>query len=134
LNVMNQIFFFFSSRRQHTRSKRDWSSDVCSSDLELESELDMNEWEEGNEAEEELQPVDQNEEVDWDEFMENSQHDGEYYGGSSGYSGNEDWRDLPDPYHESLLEELEQQVSLLDFDEDQKLIATQILGSDRKSI
>src|SRR5207249_8175405 len=25
-------FFFFSSRRRHTRSKRDWSSDVCSSD------------------------------------------------------------------------------------------------------
>src|SRR5699024_11868729 len=25
--------FFFSSRRRHTRSKRDWSSDVCSSDL-----------------------------------------------------------------------------------------------------
>src|SRR5699024_11934865 len=28
-------FFFYSSRRRHTRSKRDWSSDVCSSDLEL---------------------------------------------------------------------------------------------------
>src|SRR5699024_6155773 len=28
------LFFFFSSRRRHTRSKRDWSSDVCSSDLE----------------------------------------------------------------------------------------------------
>src|SRR5699024_2105943 len=28
------VFFFFSSRRRHTRSKRDWSSDVCSSDLE----------------------------------------------------------------------------------------------------
>src|SRR5699024_11761674 len=27
------ICFFFSSRRRHTRSKRDWSSDVCSSDL-----------------------------------------------------------------------------------------------------
>src|SRR5699024_12020999 len=27
--------FFFSSRRRHTRSKRDWSSDVCSSDLSL---------------------------------------------------------------------------------------------------
>src|SRR6266536_5730545 len=26
-------FFFFSSRRRHTRSTRDWSSDVCSSDL-----------------------------------------------------------------------------------------------------
>src|SRR5699024_11928246 len=25
--------FFFSSRGRHTRSKRDWSSDVCSSDL-----------------------------------------------------------------------------------------------------
>src|SRR5690349_9651656 len=28
-------FFFFSSRRRHTRSLRDWSSDVCSSDLKL---------------------------------------------------------------------------------------------------
>src|SRR3989440_10361489 len=26
------FFFFFSSRRRHTRSDRDWSSDVCSSD------------------------------------------------------------------------------------------------------
>src|SRR5690606_39555562 len=26
--------FFFSSRRRHTRFSRDWSSDVCSSDLE----------------------------------------------------------------------------------------------------
>src|SRR3712207_8722418 len=28
------IFFFFSSRRRHTRYWRDWSSDVCSSDLD----------------------------------------------------------------------------------------------------
>src|SRR3989449_6110881 len=28
------IFFFFSSRRRHTRCSRDWSSDVCSSDLD----------------------------------------------------------------------------------------------------
>src|SRR5690242_21297458 len=28
------IFFFFSSRRRHTRLTCDWSSDVCSSDLE----------------------------------------------------------------------------------------------------
>src|SRR5438034_3726700 len=27
-------FFFFSSRRRHTRSLCDWSSDVCSSDIE----------------------------------------------------------------------------------------------------
>src|SRR5699024_10603002 len=31
MNIMK--VFFFSSRRRHTRSKRDWSSDVCSSDL-----------------------------------------------------------------------------------------------------
>src|SRR5699024_11427863 len=30
---MFYVYFFFSSRRRHTRSKRDWSSDVCSSDL-----------------------------------------------------------------------------------------------------
>src|SRR5438128_9752078 len=28
-----RLFFFFSSRRRHTRCYRDWSSDVCSSDL-----------------------------------------------------------------------------------------------------
>src|SRR2546429_4927816 len=29
------MYFFFSSRRRHTRCSRDWSSDVCSSDLTL---------------------------------------------------------------------------------------------------
>src|SRR3712207_9268143 len=31
---MEMFFFFFSSRRRHTRYWRDWSSDVCSSDLD----------------------------------------------------------------------------------------------------
>src|SRR5690606_40264021 len=31
--AMPSVFFFFSSRRRHTRFSRDWSSDVCSSDL-----------------------------------------------------------------------------------------------------
>src|SRR5699024_929554 len=35
LFVCQSDLFFFSSRRRHTRSKRDWSSDVCSSDLFL---------------------------------------------------------------------------------------------------
>src|SRR6266498_2016100 len=30
---LGHVFFFFSSRRRHTRCGRDWSSDVCSSDL-----------------------------------------------------------------------------------------------------
>src|SRR5699024_11978295 len=33
IGMMLLFDFFFSSRRRHTRSKRDWSSDVCSSDL-----------------------------------------------------------------------------------------------------
>src|SRR5690606_26582343 len=33
------LFFFFSSRRRHTSFSRDWSSDVCSSDLLRDSEI-----------------------------------------------------------------------------------------------
>src|SRR2546422_9105948 len=32
--MFSVLFFFFSSRRRHTRCSRDWSSDVCSSDLD----------------------------------------------------------------------------------------------------
>src|SRR5439155_9206984 len=35
------LTFFFSSRRRHTRWPRDWSSDVCSSDLKPISEIGM---------------------------------------------------------------------------------------------
>src|SRR2546422_4528929 len=33
MKVIYNTNFFFSSRRRHTRCSRDWSSDVCSSDL-----------------------------------------------------------------------------------------------------
>src|SRR2546429_6406559 len=33
VRVVRRQVFFFSSRRRHTRCSRDWSSDVCSSDL-----------------------------------------------------------------------------------------------------
>src|SRR3712207_7888579 len=33
VEMWGQCIFFFSSRRRHTRYWRDWSSDVCSSDL-----------------------------------------------------------------------------------------------------
>src|SRR3712207_5947903 len=33
MQLAQNLFFFFSSRRRHTRYWRDWSSDVCSSDL-----------------------------------------------------------------------------------------------------
>src|SRR5256885_6424629 len=35
LIVRYQVYFFFSSRRRHTRLQGDWSSDVCSSDLQV---------------------------------------------------------------------------------------------------
>src|SRR6266542_2300881 len=35
MKMLYMCFFFFSSRRRHTRCYRDWSSDVCSSDLRL---------------------------------------------------------------------------------------------------
>src|SRR5690606_40309506 len=41
--VQNDLvcYFFFSSRRRHTRFSRDWSSDVCSSDLIDAREVDL---------------------------------------------------------------------------------------------
>src|SRR5699024_489319 len=42
---MYNIYVFFSSRRRHTRSKRDWSSDVCSSDLDpFHGKNDLRKW------------------------------------------------------------------------------------------
>src|SRR5439155_14910892 len=38
LRRLNLYFFFFSSRSRHTRWPRDWSSDVCSSDLSVPAE------------------------------------------------------------------------------------------------
>src|SRR5690349_21928966 len=40
-NYLLKKLFFFSSRRRHTRSLRDWSSDVCSSDLRWKDSLDI---------------------------------------------------------------------------------------------
>ncbi len=79
------------------------------------------------EKETDVDPVDQNEDIDWDSFLHNTEYDGAAYSGQS--SADEDWKDLPNPYHESFLEELEHQVSLLDLDDNEKLIADQVLGS-----
>src|SRR5262249_35749711 len=38
--IYHKVCFFFSSRRRHTRLVSDWSSDVCSSDLELQRHVD----------------------------------------------------------------------------------------------
>lgn len=94
---------------------------------ELNQEWDDRESEKGTEeTESEIDPVDKNEQIDWDSFIQNTEYDGNTYTYSQ---SDQEWRDLPNPYYESLLEELEQQVSLLDLNDDEKLIADQILGS-----
>lgn len=76
---------------------------------------------------EELESLDKHD-VDWEEFEDNTEYDGETY-----YTpvnpDIQEWRDLPNPYQVTLLEELENQVALLDLSEEEQLIADQILGS-----
>jgi RNA polymerase sigma-54 factor len=77
--------------------------------------------------EEALESLDDHE-VEWDEFETNTEYDGENF--TTGFNPEiEDWKELPDPYHSSLLEKLEDQVSLLDLSDEEKMIADQILGS-----
>src|SRR2546427_7307781 len=44
MTVLSFIFFFFSSRRRHTRFDCDWSSDVCSSDLHQKTHFYIAQW------------------------------------------------------------------------------------------
>jgi RNA polymerase sigma-54 factor len=79
------------------------------------------------EKEEALESLDEYE-VDWDDFETNTEYDGENF--STSYNPDiEEWKDLPNPYQSSFLEELEEQVNLLNFSEEEHLVADQILGS-----
>lgn len=69
--------------------------------------------------------TDQLSEIDWDSFMANNDYEGRSYNAANA----EDWVEIPKPYYENLLEDLERQVSLLDFNEKEVLIAEQIIGS-----
>src|SRR5256885_16321936 len=51
---MYLVFFFFSSRRRHTRLQGDWSSDVCSSDLHPDLVADLHEFLHGRVARERI--------------------------------------------------------------------------------
>lgn len=65
--------------------------------------------------------------LDWDRYYRNIESDGDSIQRSFDRQG--DISELPNPYHESILEKLEQQVNLLDLTEEENLIAEQILGS-----
>ena len=67
-------------------------------------------------------------ETDWEDFNDNTDYDGETY--STPVNPDiEEWRELPNKYEVTLLEKLEDQVSLLDLNDEEELIADQILGS-----
>lgn len=87
--------------------------------------------EEGGEADDEdaeVDPVDNNEEIDWESFMANDEPEGSHL--TSNYNPDEEeWRNLPKPYNETLLEGLESQVGLLNLNEREELIADEIIGS-----
>ncbi len=80
------------------------------------------------EEDSEVDPVDKNEEIDWESFMANDEPEGSHL--TSNYNPDEEeWRNLPKPYNETLLEALENQIGLLDFNEREELIADEIIGS-----
>jgi RNA polymerase sigma-54 factor len=101
-------------------------------DFEESHEADLHEnpelrEEKNRDEEDDLDPVDENEEIDWEEFAQDTEPSSPY---TSNYNPQrEEWRDLPKPYQESMLETLEQQVGLLDLNDREQLIADQILGS-----
>lgn len=83
---------------------------------------------ESEEEESEVDPVDNNEEIDWESFMANDEPEGTPL--TSNYNPDEEeWRNLPKPYNETLLEGLESQIGLLNFNEREELIADEIIGS-----
>lgn len=101
-------------------------ADTLMDEAVQDSEEEWDRRDESDEKESKTDPVDQNNEIDWESFSQNTEYDGINYS-SSNY--NEDWKDLPDPYHASFLEELEEQVQLLNLNDEELLIADQILGS-----
>ncbi|MCG8373227.1 MAG: RNA polymerase factor sigma-54 [Balneolales bacterium] len=101
--------------------------EVDGSASQLETLDSVSEETEQPDSEDALESLEEHE-VDWDDFNDNTDYDGETY--STPVNPDiEEWRDLPNPYQETLLERLEEQVSLLDFNEEEELIADQILGS-----
>jgi len=87
---------------------------------------DSDEFDEETSDSEEVDAVDENEEIDWEEYLHGDERES-YKAGS--YNPDQDWHDLPNPYHKTMFEELENQINLLDLNDKEKLIADQILGS-----
>jgi RNA polymerase sigma-54 factor len=98
--------------------------DNIQTEEQFETELTATEKEENEDG---IESLDEHE-IDWEEFNDNTDYDGETY--STPVNPDiEEWRELPNKYEVTLLEKLEDQVLLLDLNEEEELIAAQILGS-----
>lgn len=101
------------------------ANDESDADFEDQGELDT----ESLSEDDEVSAVDEHEEIDWEEILHNQESEGLDEQSVSYNNTDEDWRDLPKPSQDSLLEDLEQQVGLLDLSDREIIIADQILGS-----
>jgi RNA polymerase sigma-54 factor len=78
-----------------------------------------------DDRQENTESTDELSEIDWDSILANNDYEGKTYSSANG----EDWVEIPKPYYENLLEDLERQVSLLNMSEKELLLAEQIIGS-----
>jgi len=78
---------------------------------------------EGNDSQK-TDPVDSNTEIDWDSILPSNDYEGSTY-----QQANDHIVDLPDPYRESFLESLENQINLLSLSDKERIIAEQLVGS-----
>src|SRR5690625_2713696 len=62
-------------------------------------------YDEAYQCETEIDPVDKNKEIDYDSFLYNPEFDRSNHQNDTGSNWNQEWKDLPNPSHESLLEE-----------------------------
>lgn len=106
-------------------------------ELRIKEELETNPvleeadlWEEAaaadNDEPGESDTTDKNKEIDWESFMNNDEPEGF---AKKQRNDDFDWREIPRPYHETLIEDLEKQVGLLNLTDTQRALAEQIIGS-----
>jgi RNA polymerase sigma-54 factor len=98
--------------------------EISDSDMADDPYASNSEFESGENESQNTDPVDSNSEIDWDSILPNNEYEGSTY-----QNANDHVIDLPDPYRESFLESLENQIDLLSLTEKERIIAEQLVGS-----
>jgi RNA polymerase sigma-54 factor len=98
--------------------------DVSDTDVNDDPYNQGEDYDSGDSDSQNTDPVDSNSEIDWDSILPSNEYEGSTY-----QQANDDIVDLPDPYRESFLESLENQIDLLSLSEKERIIAEQLVGS-----